>query len=85
MLYLAHLDVPKLPPMPGDADDEEHDELRPMEKEEPVTPPTETKSNKKKRETPKIQSPYSDESSTLLPIFVALAACVPFLFCLCKL
>lgn len=71
--------------MSGDVDDEINEDLSPMEKEEPVTPPPETKSNKKKRETSKIENPYADETSSFLPIIVALVACVPFLFCLCKL
>lgn len=35
---------------------------------------------------PKMPDPYTlDDSSAMLPIFIALGAFVPFLFCLCKL
>lgn len=85
-------DVPKLPPLAGgDGEDDEVMEEKPMEKEEPSmgTPPSSSSPSssqpKKKRDQPKIANPYSDETSTLLPIFVAIAAFVPFLFCLCKL
>nr|SVE85561.1 EOG090X081J [Daphnia pulicaria] len=82
-------DVPKLAPLAGSEGDEDDVEEKPIEKDEPsgVPPPSGSSSSspKKKREQPKITNPYSDESSTLLPIFVAIAAFVPFLFCLCRL
>lgn len=36
---------------------------------------------------PKVQDPYStdDTSTMLLPVFVAVGAFIPLLFCLCKL
>ena len=35
---------------------------------------------------PKTKDPYElDESSAMLPIFVAVGAFIPLLFCLCKL
>jgi hypothetical protein len=85
-------DVPKLAPLAG-SEDEDDVEEKPIEKEEPSgnAPPSGSSSSssssspKKKREQPKITNPYSDETSTLLPIFVAIAAFVPFLFCLCRL
>ena len=84
-------DVPKLPALSGDTDDEEREEFsRPPEKaaaaaEEPVTP-TASSRRKKDHSTPKIADPYAgDDTSTLLPIFVAVAAFIPLLFCLCKL
>jgi hypothetical protein len=81
--------VPKLAPLAGSEGDEDDVEEKPIEKDEPsagVPPPSGSSSSpKKKREQPKITNPYSDESSTLLPIFVAIAAFVPFLFCLCRL
>ena len=83
--------MPKLAPLAG-SEDEDDVEEKPIEKEEPSgnAPPSGSSSSsssspKKKREQPKITNPYSDETSTLLPIFVAIAAFVPFLFCLCRL
>lgn len=66
--------------MTNDGDDYDSDD-RPFEREESQLP----SSPKRKRDQPKIVNPYSEESSTLLPILVAVAACVPFLFCLCRL
>jgi hypothetical protein len=81
--------VPKLAPLAGSEGDEDDVEEKPVEKDEPsgIPPPSGSSSSspKKKREQPKIVNPYSDETSTLLPIFVAIAAFVPFLFCLCRL
>lgn len=35
---------------------------------------------------PKVIDPYSeDQSSSLLPLFIALAAVIPVVFCLCRL
>nr|CAG4646345.1 EOG090X081J [Macrothrix elegans] len=76
-------DVPKLPPLPSELEDEEIEE-KPIEKEEPPSSPP-SSSNKKKREQPKIQNPYADDTSSLLPVFVAIVAVVPLLFCLCRL
>nr|CAG4636266.1 EOG090X081J [Eubosmina coregoni]SVE69865.1 EOG090X081J [Eubosmina coregoni] len=75
-------DVPKLSPMTGEAEDDEDKPLTDHLRAEEAAPVP-----KKKREaTAKIANPYTDEPSALmLPIFVAIAACVPFLFCLCKL
>ncbi|XP_058125574.1 malectin-A isoform X1 [Anopheles ziemanni] len=47
-----------------------------------------TKSSSKQRKTsgPKQPNPYSlDESSMMLPVFIAIGAFIPLLFCLCKL
>lgn len=85
---MKHKDVPKLPQLAGEGDDDEVEETKPVEKDEPSGSPSasgSTSNPKRKREQPKITNPYSDESSALLPIFVAIAAFVPFLFCLCKL
>ena len=85
--------------MTGEAEDDEDkpltdhlraEEAAPVPVASPPSPsPSSTSSStkKKKREaTAKIANPYTDEPSALmLPIFVAIAACVPFLFCLCKL
>ena len=68
---------------PHEDDEEGHDDVT-------VPPPTpSTTPTKRKRDTAshnKVPNPYAgDETTTLLPIFVAIAAFVPFLFCLCKL
>jgi hypothetical protein len=75
------LDIPKLPPLPGaetqrDFDDEE-EEIEEMDQ----------KPKKRKPSGPKVKDPYAadDTSSILLPVFVAVGAFFPLLFCLCKL
>lgn len=68
-------DVPKLAPLEAEED---------LFKEEPQ----EKKTNSKNRRPsgPRNPDPYTlDESSTMLPIFIALVAFIPILFCLCKL
>nr|CAG4641786.1 EOG090X081J [Eurycercus lamellatus] len=80
-------DVPKLPPMAGESDDEDvitRDHEPPVKSQDSHKEP-EAPARKKRESAPKIPNPYADESSTLLPIFVAVAAFIPFLFCLCKL
>ncbi|XP_017780478.1 PREDICTED: malectin-A [Nicrophorus vespilloides] len=64
--------------------------LPPIQEPEPVTdsPKEEEKEVPKNRRPsgPKMPDPYTmDDSSAMLPIFIALGAFVPFLFCLCKL
>lgn len=73
-------DVPSLAPLPGvqkePEEEEEEDELN------------ESKSSKSRRPSgPKVADPYSedDTSTILLPVFVAVGAFFPLLFCLCKL
>ncbi|KAL5017604.1 hypothetical protein ScPMuIL_007193 [Solemya velum] len=74
-------DVPKLAPMPGadfhrDEDDEEEEEI------------VETKTSKARRnQGPKVKDPYAgdDTSTMLLPVFIAVGAFFPLLFCLCRL
>ena len=71
-------------PLDGDIEDEEEmEEKLFVPKQEPETPPPAPK--KKRSSAQKIPDPYMDESSTLIPIVVAIAAVLPFLFCLCKL
>lgn len=68
-------DVPKLPPIPM--------EPSPVEqvKEEPEVIP-----KSRRPSGPKQPDPYSmDDSSLMLPIFIAIGAFIPLLFCLCKL
>lgn len=48
--------------------------------------PEEESSRQRKTSGPKQQNPYQlDDSSTMLPIFIAIFAFVPLLYCLCKL
>lgn len=70
-------DVSTLPPVPTESDsyvDDYHEEV-------------EEKVSKSRRPSgPKHPDPYSmDDSSVMLPVFVAIGAFIPLLFCLCKL
>ncbi|XP_023236014.1 malectin-B-like [Centruroides sculpturatus] len=70
-------DVPQLPPLSqGEEKDEEEEELQ-----------TEKKSSQVRRPSgPRSPNPYeTDDNSTMLPIFVAVGAFIPLLFCLCRL
>lgn len=79
--YLS--DVPKLAPMPGgdpstlvEDEDDDEDESQP------------NKPSKQRRPSgPRTKDPYAgdDTSTMLLPVFMAIGAFVPILFCLCKL
>ncbi|KAL0129282.1 hypothetical protein PUN28_004173 [Cardiocondyla obscurior] len=69
-------DVPQLGPMPPDPDD-----YQSMQEEE-----EETTTRSKHISGPRTPDPYSiDDSSVMLPVFVAIGAFIPLLFCLCKL
>lgn len=68
-------DVPKLPPIPM--------EPAPFEqvKDEPEVIP-----KNRRPSGPKHPDPYEmDDSSIMLPVFIAIGAFIPLLFCLCKL
>ena len=68
-------DVPQLPPLPA-----EHD-LMDEYKEEPEILPKNLRPS-----GPKQPDPYAmDDSSVMLPVFIAIGAFIPLLFCLCKL
>lgn len=70
-------DVPQLPPLSqGEEKEEEEEELQ-----------TEKKSSQVRRPSgPRSPNPYeTDDNSTMLPIFVAIGAFIPLLFCLCRL
>lgn len=68
-------DVPKLPPLPFEPENIEE------VKEEPEFVP-----KNRRPSGPKQPDPYSmDESSAMLPVFIAIGAFIPVLFCLCKL
>ncbi|XP_051165465.1 malectin-A [Leptopilina boulardi] len=69
-------DVPQLGPIPQDS--EEDEELQDEEEESVV----------RSRHTsgPRTPDPYStEEYSMMLPVFIAIGAFIPLLFCLCKL
>ncbi|CAG9853925.1 unnamed protein product [Phyllotreta striolata] len=68
-------DVPRLPPIPV--------EPNPLED---VKEETETFTKTRKPSGPRQPDPYTlDDSSHMLPIFIAIGAFIPLLFCLCKL
>lgn len=67
--------VPKLPPLPIEPDPIEE------QREEP-----ETITKNRRPSGPKQPDPYAmDDSSVMLPVFIAIGAFIPLLFCLCKL
>lgn len=78
-LYM--IDVPKLAPLPGG-------ETPPEEEEEEDDEAAAAKASKLRRPSgPRAKDPYAgdDTSTMLLPVFVAIGAFIPLLFCLCKL
>jgi len=67
--------VPKLPYYQSDS---EYDEMK--EREEDI------KMKSRKPSGPRTPDPYSvDDTAIMLPLFVAIGAFIPLLFCLCKL
>jgi len=67
-------DWPKLPPLPIETEEEIDEELK------------ESTSARRKPSGPRVADPYAEEdSSSMLPIFVAIGAFIPLVFCLCKL
>lgn len=75
--------IPKLPPI---AEPEQPEEPIEVEEDEPPAKQTQAK-RQVKASGPKIVDPYGeDQSSSLIPIFIAIAAViVPLFFCLCRL
>ncbi|CAH0554655.1 unnamed protein product [Brassicogethes aeneus] len=76
-------DMPKLPPIPLEQQplDQQQQQQAPPPKEEPEAPKVRPRAS-----GPKQPDPYeSDESSIMLPLFIAIGAFIPILFCLCKL
>jgi len=68
-------DWPKLPPLPIE---QEEDDVTDEHKE--------STSARRKPSGPRVADPYAEEdSSSMLPIFVAIGAFIPLVFCLCKL
>lgn len=86
VLFLLTTDVPKLPLLSGEVDEEEREEKPTViDKGANTLSPGSTPAKKKRENAQRIPNPYGDESNMLLPIFVAVAAFIPLLFCLCKL
>ncbi|GFX81747.1 malectin-B [Trichonephila clavipes] len=78
-IYVARgstTDVPQLPSLASDEKDEEEEEATQEKKASPIRYPS----------GPRIPNPYeTEDSSTMLPIFIAIGAFLPLLFCLCRL
>lgn len=77
-------DVPKLPSLPGAEPPQLEEE---EEEEEEESPEAKSPSKSRRPSGPKAQDPYAadDTSTMLLPVFVAIGAFIPLLFCLCRL
>lgn len=75
-------DVPKtLPPLDELEEEEEEEEEPHVDQETP-----QSSQQARRPSGPRSPNPYtSDDSSALLPIFVAIGAFIPLLFCLCRL
>ncbi|XP_064109046.1 malectin-A-like [Macrobrachium nipponense] len=88
-------DVPKLPPLPReeDLDNDLEDSRLPSGNQINNNNNNNNNNNKQQQSTakrrpsgPRTPNPYaSDDTSSMLPIFVAIGAAIPLLFCLCKL
>jgi len=77
-------DVPLLPPMPESLREPESDGEEPPVEEKPT--PARPSKTSSRPSGPRTPDPYSsDETSTMLPVFAAVGAFIPVLFCLCKL
>lgn len=75
--------VPRLPPLNND-DPTERSVEQDIINEDIIEKPTSTKA--RKTSGPRQPNPYSmDDSSVMLPVFIAIGAFIPLLFCLCKL
>ncbi|CAG5131675.1 unnamed protein product [Candidula unifasciata] len=78
-------DVPKLPPIPNpdQADHDVVDEDEDAGDDEGSQP----KKAPRKPSGPKVRDPYAaeDTSTMLLPVFIAIGAFIPLVYCLCKL
>lgn len=76
-------DFPKLDPLEVDVPDQPNvNDIEPDQQDYP-----EIKSTKPRKPSgPKQEDPYAlDDSSVMLPVFIAIGAFIPLLFCLCKL
>ncbi|XP_064461226.1 malectin-B-like [Ornithodoros turicata] len=81
-IYVMRGTLDDLPEPPPSEEPEEEEEEEPVASE-----PQQMSSQQPRRPSgPRTPNPYtSDDSSALLPIFVAIGAFIPLLFCLCKL
>jgi len=74
--------IPKLPPIP---EPEKLDEPLEVENEEEPSKPTKIQRNLK-TSGPKVVDPYTeDQSTSLIPLLIGIAAVIPVIFCLCRL
>ena len=81
-MFFSTIEIPKLPPIPEPEAPELPNE---PEEDEPPAKATQAKRNLK-TSGPKIVDPYADDqSSSLMPLLIAVAAVVPIIFCLCRL
>ena len=73
--YFCFPDWPQLPPLPSETE------------EETLSDHISDASVKNRNPSgPRAKDPYeNDESSAMLPIFVAIGAFIPLVFCMCKL
>jgi hypothetical protein len=73
-------DWPQLPPLPNNEESEEPEDSEPDDSMEDSRPTLRNPSG------PKTRDPYeNEESPAMLPIFVAIGAFIPLVFCMCKL
>jgi hypothetical protein len=80
--FFLIIEIPKLPPIP---EPEQPEEPIQTEEEESPAKPTTTK-RQLKTSGPKVVDPYTgDQSGSLMPLFIAIAAIIPVIFCLCRL
>ena len=75
IFFLDYIDWPQLPPLQLETE------------EEAVTDQIKDSQGQNRNPSgPKARDPYeNDETSAMLPIFVAIGAFIPLVFCMCKL
>lgn len=77
--------VDQIPKLPEIVEPEQPEEPVEPEDNEPPAKQTQTQRNLK-TSGPKIVDPYAeDQSSSLMPLLIAIAAVIPVIFCLCRL
>jgi hypothetical protein len=77
------IEIPKLSAIPEPEPREE-----PVENEDDDTPPAKVTQTKRSLKTsgPKVVDPYTaDQTSSLIPLLIAIVAVIPVIFCLCRL
>lgn len=82
--------IPRLPPLEETGSEHmyRNEEAQPQQEESAHKAKRQADAPKKSRKTsgPRQQDPYTlDDSTVMLPIFIAIGAFIPLLFCLCKL